>query len=276
MDEPNYKELYEKTLIENQWGKLKKPKQCDFSIITSVYNLEDYTIFLESLKNQKGNHSLEVIGVPNFYNFFNSAYKALNTGGDVASGKIIIYCHDDIVVSSEWLNKVKYHIEEIEKSRQQVGVIGPAGITKNEAGVYYLLNENGIPYNKIQASVDRHSSVTPLQRYEVQTLDEMCLITLKSNNLRFDDTQLTGWHFYGANLCLKAMSKGLTNWAIDAYTFHKSDGSKNLSNKEKYDKYEECARRFDTWAKNLGIESWRTTTAKSHSNLLHLFPKRPD
>lgn len=265
-----------KTLIENQWGRLKKPKQFDFSIITPVNNLDSYSDFLNSLKLQMGNHSVELIAIPNFYNNFNSAYKALNSGNDVASGKIIIYCHDDIAVSPEWLNKIKSHIESIENSRQKVGVIGPAGITKNEAGIYYLLNENGVPYNKVHASIDRHSTVNTLPRYEVQTLDEMCLITLKSNNLRFDDVQLTGWHFYGANLCIKAMSRGMSNWSIDAYTFHKSDGSKNLSSKEKYDNYEECARRFDTWAKHLGVESWRTTTAKSHSGILHLFPKRPE
>lgn len=260
-----------KTLIENQWGRLKKPKQVDFSIITPVYDLENYTNFLNSIKQQVGTHTIELIAIPNFYNHFNSAYKALNTGSDIASGRILIYCHDDIVATSDWFNKIKQHIVGIENDRYKVGVIGPAGITTKEEGAYFLLNENGIPYNRLHPTLASKNT-----KFPVQTLDEMCLITLKSNNLRFDDTLLTGWHFYGGNICLKAMSMGLTNWAIDAYTYHKSDGSKNLSTIEKYNNYEECARRFDTWTKKIGIESWRTTTAKSHSNILHLFPKKPE
>jgi GT2 family glycosyltransferase len=259
-----------KSLVENRWGKLKKPKSCDFSIITPVYDLDSYEHFLNSIKNQIGSHTIELIPVPNFYNMFNSAYKALNTGGDVASGKIIIYCHDDIVVTPNWLNKIKEHLSYFETQRLPVGVLGPAGISLKEESSFFLLDEAGVEMYKTN---DKISAYQP--RYQVQTLDEMCLITLKTNNLRFDDNQLTGWHFYGANLCIKALAKGLNNFAIDAYLHHKSDGSKNLNTVEKFNKYEECARRFDTWAKQIGVQNWRTTTAKFVNNTIYLFPPKP-
>lgn len=259
-----------KTLIENRWGKIKRPRQVDFSIITPVYDLHNYTDFIDSIKKQVGNHSYEIIAIPNFYNIFNSAYKALNTGADLASGKILIYCHDDIVVTPNWLNKIKEHLSVLESQNIKVGVVGPAGITHSEQSAYYLLNEAGVEFYKLNNTILAHQP-----RYQVQTLDEMCLITYKSNNLRFDDIQLTGWHFYGANICFKAASKGLLNFSIDAYLHHKSDGSKNISTTNSYNSYEECAKRFDTWARQYGIANWRTTTARCSNNTLHLYPKKP-
>lgn len=259
-----------KTLVENRWGKIKRPKQVDFSIITPVYDLNSYTDFIDSIRKQVGNHTYEIIAVPNFYNIFNSAYKALNTGADLASGKILIYCHDDIVVTPNWMNKIKEHLSILESQHVKVGVIGPAGITHNEQSAYYLLNEAGVEFYKLTNTI-----LAQHPRYQVQSLDEMCLITYKSNNLRFDDIQLTGWHFYGANICFKAASKGMHNYAIDAYLHHKSDGSKNINTMDSYNKYEECAKRFDTWAKQNGILNWRTTTAKCFNNTLYLYPKKP-
>lgn len=259
-----------KILIENRWGKLKKPKNYDFSIITCIYDLENYKKLVKCIESQLGNYNIELISIPNFFNTFDSAYNALNAGADIASGNILIYCHDDIEFANNWLNKVKDHIEALKSQKIPIGVLGPAGITKTEQSSYYLIDEN---QNKISKNDPHILASAP--RYQVQTLDEMCLITLKTNDLRFDDSLMSGWHFYGANICLKALSKGLNNFSIDAYVYHKSDGIKNLNTLEKYKQYEECAKRFDTWAKNEGFLKWRTTTAKCENNNLHLYPNKP-
>lgn len=266
-----------KSLLEKQWFKLKKPKQVDFSIITPVYNLETYKEFLENLKTQIGNHTIEIIAIPNFYNHFNSAYKALNSGSDVASGNILIYCHDDIIIPNDWLTRIKNKVNELDSSYSPLGVIGPAGISMREEGVYYLLDNRGekIPTYVIDQQ-NNYNHLKAIDKMEVQTLDELCLITLRKNNLRFDDNLLHGWHFYGANLCLKAIQKGLHNWAIDCYCHHRSDGNKNLNTMEKWTEYETNAKEFNAWTKTIGINKWRTTTAKSFNNTVSLFPKKPN
>lgn len=263
-----------KELIEHKWSKLKRPPVYDFTIITPVYDLDNYRDFAASLRSQIGSHSVELLAIPNFYNIFDSAYKALNIAGDIANGKIIIYCHDDIVVNTDWLQRIKNKIQELENAQVPIGVLGPAGITKNEEGVYFLVDENNVvlpKFHKPQAS----AVLGDKTRYEVQTLDELCLITLKKNNLRFDDELLSGWHFYGANICFKALLEGLHNFVIDAFCHHKSDGTKNIDTMKKWNTYEQDAKNFDAWSKTRGIINWRTTTAKSASNILHLFPKKP-
>jgi GT2 family glycosyltransferase len=258
-----------KELIDNKWSKLKKPKQVTFSIITPVYDLDSYKEFINCLNKQVGSYTYEILPVPNFFNHFNSAYKALNTAADLANGEILIYCHDDILVPPDWLNKIKTRLNEL--GNTPIGVVGPAGITlKDEDEAFFLLNANNIPMNVAKPSITLHKN-----KVEVHTLDELCLITIKNSGLRFDDNLLTGWHFYGANICIKAIQKGLHNWAIDAYCHHKSGGNKNLDTLEKWNLYEDCARRLNTWAASIGIVAWRTTTAKSFVNTIRLFPTKP-
>ena len=141
--------------------------------------------------------------------------------------------------------------------------MGPAGITFNDEAAYFLL-DNNLNKNKIDENL----------YYEVQSLDEMCLITKKEYNLRFNDNQLNGFHFYGLNLCLNAKLRGLKSYSINAWTYHESDGYKNLNTKEKYEEYENSAKNITKWANTIGIDSWRTTTASCKKNQITLYPKK--
>jgi GT2 family glycosyltransferase len=259
-------------LTSNNWGRAKDPKQVDFSVVTIVYNMENYREFCNSLRKQYGTFTIEVIGIPNFFNFFKSAYKALNTASDLCNGKNIIFCHDDIVVEKDWLHKINKHIVELDAQNVPWGVLGPAGVVQNgNNSPYFLLdNATGEPIWKTQSNILHDAA-----RYEVASLDELCLIVKKSNNLRFNDQQLSGFHFYGGNICIEAHIKGLKTFAIDAYCKHKSDGSKNVSTSEGYKNYENAAKMFHVWAKLRGIGTWRTTTALSVNGNLNLYIKRP-
>jgi GT2 family glycosyltransferase len=254
----------ENKFIENGMIQAKEPKKVDFSIITLVRNLDDYKEFLNTLRKQVGQHTIEIIAIPNFFNSFTSAYKGLNTGIDVASGEIILLCHEDILVPTVWLNKIKSNIVDLFSTQEKVGILGMAGISLNNAPIYYLTNSSGTVLN----NYGKH-------RMEVQSLDELCLITLKSNNLKFNDKAFNGFHFYGSDICLNSKLKGFKNFAIDAHCYHKSDGSKNLKTHESFVKYENDAKRFNEYCKLKGIYNWRSTTAQSINGVLHLFPKHP-
>jgi glycosyltransferase involved in cell wall biosynthesis len=257
-------------IMENGWHRAKDPRPVDFSIITIVHNLENYKSFCESLRQQYGSFSIEIIGIPNFFNFFKSAFKALNTAADLASGKNIIFCHDDITVTKEWLFKINKHCVELDAQNIPWGVLGPAGVFQtNNSSAFFLLDKDNVPLWKTLPNIVHDSS-----RYEVAGLDELCLITKKSNNLRFNDVQLSGFHFYGGNICLESQIRGLKVFAIDCYCHHKSDGTKNTSSSEGYSSYEKAAKLFHIWAKLRGIYTWRTTTAISMQGNLNLFIKR--
>lgn len=254
----------------NNWTMVKNPKETDFSIITLVHNLDSYKEFLENLKNQLGNHSVELIGIPNFYNQFTSAYKAFNCGIDVASGKHLILCHDDLLIPNDWLQRIKARISEFYTKGINWGVIGPAGIFNNKAA-FFLYDKNNKPLKYSNPTIINDQSY-----YEVESLDELCLIIDKAYGLRFSDDALSGFHFYGANLCYLANSKHLKNFAIDAYCHHKSNGNKNVSTKESYKQYEECANSFNKWTKSHNIKNWRTTTAQAINGNITFFIKPPE
>jgi hypothetical protein len=256
----------DKIVKENGWQRGKVPKEYDFTIITIVKNLDSYKEFCECLKKQVGTNAVEIIAIPNFYNTFTSAYKALNIASDIAFGKNLILCHDDILVPNNWLNTIKKNINELDSNQIQWGVLGPAGVNiDDDKGIYFLLDNN---MNIINSSIKN--------RQEVFSLDELCLITKKSNGLRFSDKQLTGFHFYGGNICIESKLKNLKNFSIPCYCFHKSDGTKNISTQEKWNLYEESLKSFHLWVKSKGIKQWRTTTAKGINDEITIFTKKPN
>jgi len=245
-------------VVKNNWIYSKKQEPVDFSFITLVRDTQKYNQFLTSLSQQMGANSYEVIPIPNYFNQINSAFRGLNIGQDISNGKYLIFCHDDIILSNNWIERLKYHIRNLENNSIQWGVLGPAGITiGSEQGAYFLTTETGENIKIKDSSVINDKEI-----YEVGCLDELCLITKKSTGLRFSDRELSGFHFYGGNLCLESKRLGLRNFAIDCWTFHQSDGNKNVSSKEKFDLFYESAKTFQMWSMKSGITSWRTTTTK--------------
>ena len=43
----------------------------------------------------------------------------------------------------------------------------------------------------------------------VQTVDEHCMIIRKNSKLKFDERTFDGFHCYGPDICLNALSKGI-------------------------------------------------------------------
>lgn len=240
---------------QNKWNK-KLPKNPDFSIITLIKNIDQYKDLLNSLRCQIGKHTIELIGIPNYHNLYDSCFDALNNGIDVSSGNYLIMCHEDINVPSNFLNKIKMNINDLEEKNQRWGVIGPAGVSLDKIdSAFYLLDE------KMKILNNNHNDVNNKNNQEVFSLDELCLITKKSNGIKFDDKKLKGFHFYGCNLCINSKFKGFKNFAIDSWCHHKSDGYKNINTKEKYTNFCRSALDFHYYLRNIGLNKWRSTTA---------------
>lgn len=255
--------LYKNLLVmDNSLKNAGIPKLIDFSVITLVNSKEQYLNFLDNLKNQSFSGSFEVIALPNFNNEYPSCSQALNIGKDISLGKTCIYCHQDLQIPKNWLENINTHIRELDMSK--IGFLGMSGASKvdnspasNGIGASYLMDI--INFGNGNESLANFYRRRIGRRFEVQTLDELCIIGLKSNPLRFDEKTFDHYHWYGADICLQALNNGLKNIAIDAECLHLSDGINNFTKENHINKFIEGANRlFNKWKAKFPY--FRTTT----------------
>jgi GT2 family glycosyltransferase len=251
-----------------------------FSIITLVHNDEQYYDMLADIRKQDSKDSFEIIALPNYNNEYRSCAQALNVGLDIAESEYCILCHQDLKMGPEWISNISKHIDELNGKGVNWGVLGMAGSYR-----YSKVNDNGITY--LDNNNDAEGNITCVDFYrnkfgnrvEVQTLDELCLITKTHIGLRFDEQSFNHYHWYGADFCLNALSRGYKNFAIDASCYHLSDGFSNLVKEEHKAKFlEGAANLYSKW-KNV-YPFFRTMTAlfsKTQnaqgfdSNLIHFY-----
>ncbi|MCS7316937.1 MAG: glycosyltransferase family protein [Candidatus Dojkabacteria bacterium] len=236
--------------IKNKFISLKKyndKKNVFFTLVILVNNKEIYLNELKSLQNQLFSENIEIISLLNFDNHFTNCSQPLNYGINLSSGKYILICHQDLLFPNfMWLEKIKYFIV-CKLKRINWGVLGIAGI----------LNENNflkpIIYLHDQKNLNSKSQKY-YDFYEVDTLDELCLIIKNNNILYFDENIIDHFHFYGVDICLEAKRRKMKNFAINAECIHLSDGTSNFLHNNHYEKFKECA-------------------IKVHKKWISLFPK---
>ena len=71
----------------------------------------------------------------------------------------------------------------------------------------------------------------------VQTLDEHCMIIRKKSGLKFDHRTFQGFHFYGADICLSAMAKGMKNYGILCPLVHHSASGSLRTGRDEFMRY---------------------------------------
>lgn len=178
--------------------------------VVCVYNKPDIleSYLQKSLYDQ--DIQCEFIALDNTQSQFSSAAESLNFGSNKANCDYLMFIHQDVTFSSDWLTNVLEQISCVEKINKQWGVIGLMGMGKGGRYSGHITDLHGHLYQ-------------PPLPHEVESLDEVCLIIRKKSGLCFDES-LGGFHLYGADLCLQAMTKGLSNYAIDACVQHMGQG----------------------------------------------------
>ena len=143
-----------------------------------------------------------------------------------------------------------------------VGFIGMAGVlftedspNKKQDAAIYLSNVN----SKKEKFADSFRKIVG-ERFEVQCLDELCIIGKRNDPFRYDESNFDHYHWYGADICLQALNSNKKNYAIDAECFHISDGISNFHKDKHKENYIEGAKRlYIKWISK--INNFRTTTA---------------
>jgi len=197
------------------------------SFVTCVNNLSQYRNYIVgSLFKNDTQRNYEVIPVMNFGNPY-SAAQALNIGIEKAKADVVVLCHQDVLFYEGWVDMLFDRIEEIEAlpDRKKWGVLGTAGITKRDdtAGVVHSIK------GSLQWQATKRAKVFP-----VQTVDEHCMIIRKSSGLRFDERNFDGFHFYGPDICLNALSNGFKNYGILCPLVHDSRSGSLVSGKKEF------------------------------------------
>ena len=182
----------------------------NISVVCCVYNTKNFERDLKpSLEKQiKKTQNIFLYNTENNY----GVPTILNYGKKQTDGDIVVYLHEDIVLDEKWVEGVYSKIEELNKVDKNWGVLGVAGVTAS-----------GQSHFRVQDPGGKWVSGTCPSR--VQTIDECCLIVNKYSGLGFDERYTN--HFYGADICMQATSKGFNNYIIDCFLKHSSRGSRN-------------------------------------------------
>jgi hypothetical protein len=209
-----------------QQNMAKGLKRVEVSFVTCVNNLTQYRNYVVgSLFKNNTSYNYEMVPVLNLGNPY-SAAQALNIGLDRARGKIVVFCHQDVMFYENWVDMFFDRVKEIEsKVGQKWGVIGTAGITQKEDTIGVVHNRKG----SIQWQSTKRSTA-----YEVQTLDEHCMAIRKNSGLRFDSAVFNGFHFYGPDICLNSLDRGFRNFGILCPLVHDSSSGSLLSGKKEF------------------------------------------
>lgn len=185
--------------------------------VVCVYNKEHILkeFLLKSLKHQTVN--FELVTIDNSDNKFKSASQALNYGGKKATGKYIMFAHQDVdLCLYEWLEKTENLLDTIPK----LGIAGVMGIS--DVGTNNKERGRNIIKHGWPPTVWAYGN--PIEKPEpVQTLDECLIIIPKSvfNILKFDEKICDKWHLYAVDYCLSVKKLGFEVYAIPMFIYHR-------------------------------------------------------
>lgn len=200
--------------------------------------------------------SYEQIPIENTGNL-SSAAEALNQGIQRSTGTLLVLCHQDVVFPHNWVTRLLACIKEVEERIPDWGVIGLAGCTMNGSRSGHVFDPHGEFF------------YPPLPQ-KVQTLDELCLIMRKESDLRFDE-RFDHFHLYGADLCLTAIAKGMSCFAIDCTLEHTSRGYKGDA---WYEQKEKLMRKWWPKRRLVGNRIYTTSgTIRLHSPFVRLLQR---
>ncbi len=180
---------------------------CPRVSIVCVYNDPNVleACLLGSLRTQ--DQEYQWIPVDNTSGNYPSATVALNHGAREATGKYILYVHQDVnFVETSSLRQILDNVERIGPG------LGWAGIAGRDGNGFW----RGLLRDRDFISGEPFDNAQP-----VQTLDELLLCTIRDENSRFDEN-LHGWHAYGVDACCSALIRGKLNYVVASSVWHAS------------------------------------------------------
>lgn len=170
------------------------------------------------------------------------AYRGLNEVLNAARAPIVILCHQDVRLVDDGRAQLDQKIDELTRLDPSWAVAGNAGGVAPGRLSLRLTDPHG---------QDQRTGAFPTR---VHALDENILIVRRDSRVGFSH-DLSGFHFYGADICLHAGLMGRSAYVIDFHLQHLSAGKKSAD-------FYACERAFRAkWSRALQPRWIQTTCA---------------
>lgn len=196
---------------------LWQKSELSYSICTLVTRPQEYAEMVASFQ-AKGfvGPDCEFLFLDNSEANSFDAYAGYNLFLGVARGKFVILCHQDILLECDDRQKLDEVVAVLDRRDPTWAACGNAGGVAPGRLTLRLTDPHGAdpPHEKLPALV--------------QSLDENFIVVKRQANLALSH-DLSGFHLYGADLCLIGSILGRTSYVVDFNLRHKSPGGRGSS-----------------------------------------------
>lgn len=203
----------------------------------------------------------EYISIDNTHKPQACAYQGLNRILRQAQGNRIILCHQDILLLEDGRRDLDERLAELTELDPYWAVAGNAG---------------GIALRKIAVRItDKFGENQRIGELpaRVMSVDENFVVVTAESRVSFS-RDLTGFHMYGADLCMVAEILGYHSYVIDFHLKHLGEGKTGKP-------FEECRQNFrKKWEQALRDRFMQTTcthlliSGRQHSSLVRQLRER--
>ncbi len=191
------------------------PGHVRYTIATLVNDMAQYEQMCSSfLAAGFGESDCEFLVIDNTTPPQTCAYRGLNAALAAARGDYIVLCHQDVRLIDDDRACLDDRLHELTLRDPDWALAGNAGGI--EPG--HLAIRISDPHGD-----DQHTGKLPAK---VMSLDENFIVVRNEARIGFS-RDLTGFHFYGADICLNADIAGWNSYVIDFHLRHLSGGNKN-------------------------------------------------
>lgn len=184
-----------------------------FRVCTIVNDFKQYKRFEESFSAAGFTDQNTIFQcLDNSESNVHEPYSAFNAVLEHSSEPYIIFCHQDIILDQGHdFDNLLDRVKEMDSLFPRWAVLGNAGVNTEFQAIRRITDPYGSDH------------FMPLPQ-RVVSLDENFLILHPKTGVRFS-SGLRGFHFYGPDICLNAMSRGNTCHVIDFHLTHISGGN---------------------------------------------------
>ena len=160
----------------------------------------------------------------NFYDMYSGYNKILER----AKGEYVILVHQDVMACFDTRTDLEINIRELDNMDATWAVVGNAGTNDKNEWCVRISDPHGKDWK--QGRFPEKATM----------LDGNFLLIKKSSLIAFS-SDLSGFHYYGWDICLNADIRGYSAYVIDWHIFHAGKGNVDS-------KFYDCKKRFeDKW-----------------------------
>lgn len=210
-----------------------------YTIATLVTDPAQYEVMQKSFVDF-GFGDCEFLKIDNTGTTQTCAYNGLNHMLNQATGDMVILCHQDVRLFDHGRDDLDARLDELDRIDPNWAVVGNAGGVGPGQLALRITDPHG---------VDQNVGNFPCR---VAAVDENFIVVRRNARIGFSH-DLTGFHFYGADICMMAEVAGLSAYVIDFHLAHLSAGKKDAS----FDEMESAFR--EKWSRALSAR-WIQTT----------------